>query len=74
MVTVNWLLNHNELPAKESLALSILDHLLLATPSSPLRKVLTESQLGESVTGGGLSDELLQATFGIGLKGVTGRV
>ena len=27
-------------------------------------------QLGESVTGGGLSDELLQATFSVGLKGV----
>jgi Zn-dependent M16 (insulinase) family peptidase len=31
---------------------------------------LTESQLGESVTGGGLSDELLQSTFSVGLKGV----
>ena len=31
---------------------------------------MTESQLGESVTGGGLSDELLQSTFSVGLKGV----
>ena len=43
---------------------------LLGTSSSPLRKALTESGLGESVCGGGLSDELLQATFSIGLKGV----
>ena len=71
MLTVNWVLNHKELPSKENLAISVLNHLLLATPSSPLRKILTESQLGESVTGGGLSDELLQATFSVGLKGVS---
>ena len=35
-----------------------------------MRKILTESQLGESVTGGGLSDELIQSTFSIGLKGI----
>ena len=31
---------------------------------------MTESRLGESIMGGGLSDELKQATFSIGLKGV----
>ena len=70
MVTVNWLLNDTPLSAKEQLALGVLDSLLLGTSSATLRKTLTESQLGESVTGGGLSDELLQATFGVGLKGV----
>lgn len=70
MVTVNWLLNDQPLDSKEMLALGMLDSLLLGTSSSKLRKVLTESQLGESVTGGGLSDELLQSTFGVGLKGV----
>jgi len=70
MLTVNWLLNDAALPPKEALALQVLDHLLLGTSSSILRKTLTESQLGESVTGGGLSDELLQSTFGVGLKGV----
>ena len=70
MLTVNWVLNHHALTAKESLAVTILDHLLLGTQASPLRKILTESQLGESVTGGGISDELLQTTFGVGLKGV----
>ena len=34
------------------------------------RNRTTYYQLGESVTGGGLSDELLQATYGVGLKGV----
>mmetsp|Transcript_5115 Transcript_5115/g.5246 ORF Transcript_5115/g.5246 Transcript_5115/m.5246 type:complete len:809 (+) Transcript_5115:63-2489(+) len=70
MVTVNWLLNDQPLEAKEMLALGMLDSLLLGTSSSSLRKTLTESQLGDSVTGGGLSDELLQSTFGVGLKGV----
>ena len=70
MVTVNWLLNDTPLSAKEQLALGVLDSLLLGTSSATLRKTLTESGLGESVTGGGLSDELLQATFGVGLKGV----
>ena len=69
-VTVNWLLNDSPLSAKDSLALGVLDSLLLGTSSAVLRKTLTESQLGESVTGGGLSDELLQATFSVGLKGV----
>ena len=48
----------------------MLDDLLLGTSSAALRKILTESQLGESVAGGGLSDELIQSTFGVGLKGV----
>ena len=69
-LTVNWLLNDQPLTSYEMLALGVLDSLLLGTSSAKLRKVLTESQLGESVTGGGLSDELLQATFSVGLKGV----
>ena len=71
MLTVNWLLNDDKLTPKEGLALAVLNHLLLGTSSSSLRKTLTESQLGDSVTGGGLSDELLQSTFSVGLKGVT---
>eukprot|EP00600_Ochromonadales_sp_CCMP1393_P015327 CAMPEP_0175034098 /NCGR_PEP_ID=MMETSP0005-20121125/22411_1 /TAXON_ID=420556 /ORGANISM="Ochromonas sp., Strain CCMP1393" /LENGTH=1034 /DNA_ID=CAMNT_0016294879 /DNA_START=271 /DNA_END=3375 /DNA_ORIENTATION=+ len=72
MVTLNWLLNEQELSPKEQMALGVLDYLLLGTSSSALRKALTESQLGESVTGGGLSDELLQSTFSVGMKGVKG--
>ena len=69
-LTVNWLLNDEPLSNQEMLAMAVLDSLLLGTSSARLRKDLTESQLGESVTGGGLSDELLQATFSVGLKGV----
>lgn len=70
MFNINWLLNDKPTNPTEDLTLSVLDHLLLGTTSSVLRKTLMESGLGDTVTGGGLSDELLQATFSVGLKGV----
>jgi len=70
MVMVNWLVNDRPLSHFEELTIGILDHLLMGTSSSILRKTLMESGLGEAITGGGLSDELLQATFSVGLKGV----
>ena len=36
------------------LGLSILSHILIGTPASPLRKALIDSGLGEDLTGGGL--------------------
>jgi Zn-dependent M16 (insulinase) family peptidase len=45
MITVNWLLNDNSLSAKERMALSVLDDLLLGTSSAVLRKKLIESQV-----------------------------
>jgi Zn-dependent M16 (insulinase) family peptidase len=70
MLMVNWLLNEKPFTATEELTLGVLDHLLMGTTSSILRKTLMESGLGDAITGGGLSDELLQATFSVGLKGV----
>merc|ERR1719163_1876100 len=70
MVMVNWLVNDKPLSSFDELTVGILDHLLMGTTSSILRKSLTESGLGEAIVGGGLSDELLQATFSVGLKGV----
>ncbi|CAM9450782.1 unnamed protein product [Chrysoparadoxa australica] len=70
MVSVNWLINDKPMSPKENLALGVLDDLLVGTSASTLRKALTDSGLGESVIGGGLSDELLQNTYSIGLKGV----
>eukprot|EP00526_Cylindrotheca_closterium_P029130 CAMPEP_0113619276 /NCGR_PEP_ID=MMETSP0017_2-20120614/9784_1 /TAXON_ID=2856 /ORGANISM="Cylindrotheca closterium" /LENGTH=1074 /DNA_ID=CAMNT_0000528841 /DNA_START=49 /DNA_END=3273 /DNA_ORIENTATION=- /assembly_acc=CAM_ASM_000147 len=70
MVNINWLVNEEPFTPLEEMAIGILDHLLMGTTSAILRKTLTESGLGESITGGGLSDELLQATFSVGLKGV----
>ena len=70
MVSVNWLLASEPLSPKDELGLGVLDHLLLGTSTARLRKALTDSGLGESVIGGGLSDELKQPTFAVGLKGV----
>jgi len=70
MVTINWLLNDEPMSSVEGLKLNILDHLLMGNTKSVLRKSLSDSGLGEDITGGGLSDELLQATFSVGMKGV----
>lgn len=70
MVMVNWLMNEKPFTPLEDLLVGILDHLLMGTSQSVLYKKLIESGLGTAITGGGLSDELLQATFSVGLKGV----
>ncbi|CAM9424614.1 unnamed protein product, partial [Phaeothamnion confervicola] len=70
MVSVNWVVNDAPLSVKDALTLGVLDDLLMGTTAATLRKALTDSGLGESVIGGGLSDELLQCTFSAGLKGV----
>jgi len=70
MLNINWLLNDKPFTPLEELTVGILDHLLMGTSSAVLRKSLMESGYGEALTGGGLSDELLQATFSIGMKGV----
>jgi Zn-dependent M16 (insulinase) family peptidase len=70
MVTVNWLLP--EPPnVEEALALDILEHALVGTPASPLRKALIDSGLGENLTGSGFA-HLRQTYFTVGLKGVKG--
>ncbi|CAN0409291.1 unnamed protein product, partial [Discosporangium mesarthrocarpum] len=68
MVSVNWLLNDRPLSTKDALVLDILDDLLVGNSAATLRKALTDSGLGDSVIGGGLSGELLQNTYSIGLK------
>lgn len=70
MVQMNWLLNEAPMSSKDQLALAVVDHLLLGTSAATLQKALTDSGLGSAVIGGGLSDELKQATFSVGLKGV----
>ncbi|KAH7679588.1 LuxS/MPP-like metallohydrolase protein [Dioscorea alata] len=71
MVCINWLLSDKPLDLETELTLGFLDHLLLGTPASPLRKILLESGLGDAIVGGGMEDELLQPQFSIGLKGVS---
>jgi hypothetical protein len=53
-----------------NLALHVLEEALIGMPSSPLRKTLVESGLGEDLAGVGLEDELRQMYFSVGLKGV----
>ena len=60
MVMLSWLLHEEELSAEDELALSVLDHLLMGTPTSTLYKPMIESGLGAAIMGGGLSDELKQ--------------
>ncbi|XP_077224928.1 presequence protease 1, chloroplastic/mitochondrial-like isoform X2 [Tasmannia lanceolata] len=71
MVCLNWLLSDEPLDLQTELALGFLDHLMLGTPASPLRRILLESGLGDAIVGGGIEDELLQPQFSIGLKGVS---
>lgn len=69
-MSVNWLLSEDHLDLETELAWGFLDYLMLGTSAAPIRRALTESGLGESMIGGGLSDELRQPTFSLGLKGV----
>lgn len=69
MVAVNWLL-HGDIDTETSLALQILDYILIGTPASPLRKALIESGLGEDLAGVGMETELKQLFFSTGLRGV----
>ncbi|MBT8042104.1 MAG: insulinase family protein [Pontiella sp.] len=69
MFTVNWLLPSPTDPERV-FALTLLDHILLGTPASPLRKALIESGLGEDLTGGGIETHMIQMMFSVGLKGV----
>ncbi|MBF0481824.1 MAG: insulinase family protein [Desulfovibrionaceae bacterium] len=69
-VTVNWLLPEAFDP-ELVLAFELLEHILTGMSSSPLRKALIDSGLGEDLAGSGLETELRQMVFSIGLKGVT---
>lgn len=69
-VSLNWLLEEHPFDTETALAFGFLNHMILGTPASPLRKALEESGLGESMVGGGIEDELRQPTFSLGLKGV----
>ena len=69
MATVNWMID--QLPdAETDLGINILEHILIGTPASPLRKALVDSGLGEDIAGRGLDDQLLQPMLSVGLKGI----
>jgi hypothetical protein len=69
MVQLNWMLDP---PADRTEALShgMLSYLLAGNPAAPLRKALTESGLGEGMTGGGIGSGLRQPMASFGLKGI----
>jgi len=69
MFTVNWLLAETT-DANLNLALHILEHILIGLPSSPLKKALMDSGLGDDLAGVGLEADIRQMFFSIGLKGM----
>ncbi|MDD3311657.1 insulinase family protein [Pseudodesulfovibrio sp.] len=69
MFTVNWLLAETCDP-NLNLALHVLEHILIGLPSSPLKKALTDSGLGDDLAGVGLEADMRQMFFSVGLKGI----
>jgi Zn-dependent M16 (insulinase) family peptidase len=69
MLTMNWVVGETTSPA-DNLAWQILEYLLIEMPSSPLRKALIDSGLGEDLAGVGLEAELRQMFFSTGLRGM----
>jgi hypothetical protein len=70
MVTVSFLLPEATSP-EAGLAFDVLEELLIGLPSSPLRKALNDSGLGEDLAGAGFESELRQMFFSVGLKGIS---
>ena len=54
----------------EALSHGMLSYLLAGNPAAPLRKALTESGLGEGMTGGGIGGGLRQPMASFGMKGI----
>ena len=69
MFTVNWLLAETS-DANLNLALHVLEHILIGLPSSPLKKALMDSGLGDDLAGVGLEADMRQMFFSVGLKGM----
>ncbi|OAY65982.1 Presequence protease 1, chloroplastic/mitochondrial, partial [Ananas comosus] len=71
MIYLSWLLSEEMLDVETELKLSILNHLLLGTPASSLRKILLESGLGDDIIGNGIGNEFPQPIFSVGMKGLS---
>jgi len=69
MVQLSWMLDEIDNP-ETLLAMSVLEHVLVGNAAAPLRKALTDSGLGEGLTGSGLADDYRQPMFTVGMKGV----
>lgn len=69
MLTLNWVVG-DALDVRDALAWQVLEFLLVEMPSSPLRKALIDSGLGDDLAGVGLEAELRQLYFSTGLRGM----
>lgn len=69
MLTMNWVVGETTDP-DHNLAWNVLEYLLIEMSSSPLRKALIDSGLGEDLAGVGLETELRQMFFSTGLRGI----
>ncbi len=73
LIAVSWMLPENN-DAELAIAYTLLAHVLMGTPASPLRRALIESGLGEEVLGSGydygLFTTLRQLFFTAGMRGV----
>lgn len=69
MVTVNWMIDPPK-DREEALANGMLSYILVGNAAAPLRKALSDSGLGESLMGGGISPGLRQPMAAFGLKGI----
>lgn len=72
MASMTWLLNDEELTADDLFKFYLLDYLLVGTSNSVVRKeLLSEQNLGDSfLDNTGMMDDLLQATYSIGMRGI----
>jgi len=69
MMTTAWLLPETG-DVELTIGLEVLNHILIGTPASPLRKALIDSGLGEDVNGRGMESDSKQMFYSVGMKGV----
>lgn len=69
MVSVNWMIDP-PVDRTEALSHGLLSYMLAGNSAAPLRKALTDSGLGEGMTGGGIGAGLRQPMASFGMKGI----
>ena len=69
MMTTAWLLPETG-DVELTIGLEVLNHILIGTPASPLRKALIDLGLGEDLTGRGAETGSKQMFYSVGMKGV----
>ncbi|KKB82630.1 peptidase M16 [Devosia limi DSM 17137] len=69
MVSLNWMIDPPE-DRMEGLSHGLLSYMLAGNSAAPLRKALTDSGLGEGMTGGGIGAGLRQPMASFGMKGI----